>query len=1023
MTMRQLSVDDFGSFFEALWDGDPPARPFAWQNRLARRVAEAGWPETLALPTSSGKTACIDIAVFTLALEAGWPQGKRRAPRRIFFVVDRRIVVDQAFRRASAIAEKLKQALGPGSAVSPVLREVAERLSQLGGGGEPLLVERLRGGLPRENAWLHAPAQPAVICATVDQIGSRLLFRSYDGSRHMAPVHAGLVANDALVLLDEAHCAKPFLDTLRAVARYRSEAWAERPVRTPFQAVVLSATPPASESTFELQAEDAHDERLWPRLRASKPAALVLVGGRRAESRESLASELPRHVVGFLRRRGCRRIAVMVNRVGTAVEVWRALRRELAPEGAEPEADVVLITGRFRPLERERLAARWEPVLRAGAGEPPRPVVVVSTQCLEVGADFDFDALVTECASLDALRQRFGRLNRLGRPEAASAAVIVATAEQAQKAYEDVIYGKALSATWRWLVEHAERVRQRGGLSAWPWLDRSEVDGVIDFGVEALRSKLPGGDALNALEAPHEPAPVLLPAYLDRWVQTDPAPVPDPDPALFLHGPGLGTAEVVVVWRADLVGDEAAASVGRDRAWLDAVALCPPRSAEALTVPLGVVRAWMAGRPARAEDLGDVEGQPVEAERAEGTKHAVVVWRGRDESFVARSPSGVRPGAVVVVPASAESLEALTGVPAENLARDLAEEAYWVSGKAPVLRLARPVIRAWPRFRTAELLERFVSEKAGADWDEDADSALDDVLRHVAADESAPGWLREIADALTGSGSREVVAAPAGGWVVRGRAAGLLADDLLDADADDGWSAASGPVPLSEHLAGVAARAEQAARLCGLEPELIEDVARAAAVHDLGKADPRFQAFLHRGDPVAAAVAPEPLAKSGSWPMTRAVRREAARRAGLPRGFRHELLSVRLAEALPGFLASAYDPDLVLHLIGTHHGRCRPFAPPVRDEEPEEVRVHLPGSKLVPETEVAASSATGLERLGSGVADRFWRLVRRYGWWGLAYLEAILRTADHAQSAAEAKRAASRLAAPVAAIGGRDGRA
>ena len=61
-----------------------------------------------------------------------------------------------------------------------------------------------------------------------------------------------------------------------------------------------------------------------------------------------------------------------------------------------------------------------------------------------------------------------------------------------------------------------------------------------------------------------------------------------------------------------------------------------------------------------------------------------------------------------------------------------------------------------------------------------------------------------------------------------------------------------------------------------------------------------------------------------------------------------------------------------------------------------------------------ASSVHRLESAGSGVCERFWRLTRRYGWFGLAYLESLVRLADCRQSEAEENNATDFGAVPHA---------
>lgn len=999
-----LSVDDFQAFHQAVHNG---RKPFEWQDRLLRQIVrDQAWPDVLDLPTGSGKTTCIDIALFALALDASSPPKDRWCPRRIAMVVDRRVVVDQAAERGRKLLHAIR------TSMAPEVVAVREALEALAGSDEaPLGVFTLRGGIPKDDGWARTPDQPLIIASTVDQLGSRLLIQGYGVTPVMRPVHAGLAGNDILILLDEVHLSQPFRQTLERLTilreRYRGNGLPQR-----FQFALLSATPgiQGGGSFCLLPTELAPDAALGLRLHAKKPTRIVEVSGR-VELAKRVVSEaqhlMEKHET----------IGVVVNRVDTALWVFRELKK-FGPAGA----DVVLLTGRMRPLDRDDVLAHYRSRITAGMrtrSSSAGKLVVVGTQCIEAGADFDFDAMVTESASFDSLRQRFGRLNRLGEyrdeegnskaegvivhdetaeiPKKDNSGTVVRKGGQVVMVKGDPIYGDTIIKTVKWLKTKYDKAKGKNSKASQP---SARAGQTVDFGSRSLL------DAPDELLSPRESAPALLPAYFDLWSQTAPEPLVVPEPGLFLHGPQSGPADVQVIWRADLDGatfdSETLPGV------VAAVAAVRPSSLEAISLPFVAARRWLAesiGEIAVGPDLEGNEHTLDEQDPATGGRQALR-WRGDSSEFV--NASQVRPGDTLIVPSSYGGVDSASRCfdPAvEEAVPDLAERASLMARGRPLLRLHPQVLIG---------LDLSVDR-------EEPNSARRDLVSKV---NELSGWKRLWAERI-GRG-RKAFFVPFGdeedGWFVISGAR-VQPDELRNLVDSNGTGESSiepggeiftddedspylgSEVSLADHTKHVEERVRAYAERLGFPHRVVEDLALAAWLHDIGKADRRFQCLL-RGGSLATYYRDERriLAKSGISSGSKAERQKAQRLSGYPFRTRHELQSLAMIEAVKPRVASmAHDLDLVMHLVGSHHGHCRPFAPAVDDPEPIDVSLENHKSEIL--GAICFEPVTSdhrLYRLDSPIADRFWSLVAKYGWLELCWLETILRLADHRASESEA---------------------
>ena len=388
--------------FEQLFISLTGNKPFPWQTALYGRFIAGEIPSACDLPTGMGKTSVIAVWLIALA------QHPDRIPRRLVYVVNRRTVVDQTTDEVV----KYRTAL-----LTPQLSDLYQRLESmcalpLAGdlltAGSPLSVSTLRGQLADNREWSGDPTRPAVICGTVDMIGSRLLFNGYGVGFKSKPLHAGFLGQDTLLVHDEAHLEPAFQELLKAIEREqeRSNEFCS------FRVMELSATSRGTQNSFELSDAERNPPVLlpehptepihfvWRRQRAKKAIHL-----HENSDEKKLADEIADVALKF--KDSTRAILVFVRKVEDVEKIVAKLRS--AKQATQQ------LTGTLRGLERDQLVK--DPIFRRflpNAVSDGRTVFLVCTSAGEVGVNISADHLVSDLSTFDSMAQRFGRVNRFG---------------------------------------------------------------------------------------------------------------------------------------------------------------------------------------------------------------------------------------------------------------------------------------------------------------------------------------------------------------------------------------------------------------------------------------------------------------------------------------------------------------------------------------------------------------------------------------------------------------------------------
>lgn len=268
------------------------------------------------------------------------------------------------------------------------------------------------------------------------------------------PAHAGILVDSAnsVFILDELHAYEPNrLGMILAMMRL----W----VGLGSRIGVVSATLPGvlaeliAEATGEpLNVVEPPQEWAWPVRHRLEQRSDHLTS---AASVAEITAEL----------RAGKSVLVVANNVADARGLFEALEPAVMGESA------FLLHSRFKAGDRagieERVLQTFE------AGKPRRPGLLVATQTVEVSLNVDFDVLHTSGAPLEALIQRFGRINRLTALPAPAPVIVHEPAYgprrgQPASDYADGVYDAGpVRIAWQILARHQEHELDEKMFGAW----------------------------------------------------------------------------------------------------------------------------------------------------------------------------------------------------------------------------------------------------------------------------------------------------------------------------------------------------------------------------------------------------------------------------------------------------------------------------------------------------------------------------------------------------------------------------